>query len=104
MFELHEGLDSHCISIIKDQSLTGPGCGGPDECDDDVGDPNHIPELGDIRNSGCGLDEQIAQVFSVLGRRGGNFMMHKENQFVEFILGQILFNFPISCLIYCYSI
>lgn len=87
----NEGLDSHCISIIKDQPLTGPGCGGPDECDDDVVcDPNHIPELGDIRNSGCGLDEQIAQVFSVLGRRGGNLSDAQRNQFAEFIMANTL--------------
>lgn len=87
----NEGLDSHCISIIKDQPLTGPGCGGPDECDDDiVCDHNHIPELGDIRNSGCGLDEQIAQVFSVLGRRGGNLSDAQRNQFAEFIMANTL--------------
>lgn len=85
----NEGLDSHCISIIKDQPLTGPGCGTG--CDDDVVcENNHIPELGDIRNSGCGLDEQIAQVFSVLGRRGGNLSDAQRNQFAEFIMANTL--------------
>lgn len=85
----NEGLDSHCISIIKDQPLTGPGCGAG--CDDNaVCENNHIPELGDIRNSGCGLDEQIAQVFSVLGRRGGNLSDAQRNQFAEFIMANTL--------------
>ena len=85
----NEGLDSHCISIIKDQPLTGPGCGTG--CDDDVVcENNHIPELGDIRNSGCDLDEQIAQVFSVLGRRGGNLSDAQRNQFAEFIMANTL--------------